>query len=100
MKYSQVATVIAIAMMSDGTHANGSGRGVRGLMADDATDAIVDQKHSSRSQHYPADSIGHLTLAELIALLPPGKYVVLFVYIAMSIYIYTHIYILYFFDLI
>ena len=88
MKFSQVATVIAIAMTSNGTHAEDSVRGVRGLMADDATDAIADLT-------LPLSSYGHLSLADLIAMLPPGKYLVLFVYIAISIYIiYVYIIIL------
>lgn len=86
MKFSQVATVIAIAMTSNGTHAEDSVRGVRGLMADDATDAIADLT-------LPLSSYGHLSLADLIALLPQGKYLVLFVF-AISIYI-LYMYILY-----
>jgi len=59
-------------MTSNGTHAEDSVRGVRGLMADDATDAIADLT-------LPLSSYGHLSLADIIALLPPGppgKYLV------------------------
>ena len=71
-------------MTSNRTHAEDSVRGVRGLMADDATDAIADLT-------LPLSSYGHLSLADIIALLPPGppgKYLVLFVYITISISIY------------